>query len=180
MEAVTNETPLGRMTRLLMQHRTELYGFIYACVRNHHDTEDLLQAVSVAVTEAAQQGFEPAAFDAWAREIAWRRVLAHHRLAGRQHTADPELVRALAEASGRVELARPSPVLREALLECLERVPEETRRVLQARYQEAEKELRALAARLGRSVQGVYAMLKRARAALRDCVERRLASEVRG
>ena len=40
----------GQVARLLMKHRTSLYGFIFACVRNHDDTEDILQNVSVAVT----------------------------------------------------------------------------------------------------------------------------------
>ena len=46
----------GQITRLLMQHRTALYGYIYACVRNHADAEDILQNVSVAVTESIENG----------------------------------------------------------------------------------------------------------------------------
>ena len=45
----------AEVARLLMQHRTALYGFIFACVRNHADTEDILQNVSVAVTESIDQ-----------------------------------------------------------------------------------------------------------------------------
>ena len=45
----------GQVARLLMKHRTSLYGFIFACVRNHDDTEDILQNVSVAVTESIGQ-----------------------------------------------------------------------------------------------------------------------------
>ena len=43
------------VTRLLMSHRTALYGYIFACVRNHADAEDILQNVSVAVTESIEQ-----------------------------------------------------------------------------------------------------------------------------
>src|SRR5438046_3523164 len=59
----------GEIARLLMQHRTALYGFIYACVRNHADTEDILQNVSVAVTESITQLKDEAGFLPWAREI---------------------------------------------------------------------------------------------------------------
>jgi hypothetical protein len=36
-----------------------------------------------------------------------------------------------------------------------------------------------LASRVGRTVQSVYAQIKRIKSALRDCVERRLAAEAR-
>ena len=66
-----------QVARLLMQHRTSLYGYIFACVRNHEDTEDILQNVSVAVVESVSQLKDEAGFLPWAREIARRRVLAH-------------------------------------------------------------------------------------------------------
>ena len=54
----------GQIARLLMQHRATLYGYIFACVRNHADAEDILQNVSVAVTESidrltSEAGFLP-------------------------------------------------------------------------------------------------------------------------
>ena len=42
----------GNVAKLLMQHRTSLYAYIFSCVRNHADTEDILQNVSVAVIES--------------------------------------------------------------------------------------------------------------------------------
>src|SRR5947208_4511010 len=82
----------GQIARLLMQHRTALYGYIYACVRNHADAEDILQNVSVAVTESIDKLNDDAGFLPWAREIARRRVLAHRRPAGRVQVFDPELL----------------------------------------------------------------------------------------
>lgn len=177
---MADESIHARLARQLMQHRTELYAFIFACLRNHHDTEDLLQTVSVAVMEAAQENVEPSAFLPWAREIAWRRILAHRRSTGRHRPLDPSLVQAIAEAAGRVDRARPASAFREALLDCLGRVPEETRRVLEMRYDGSVSGLEELAARVGRSVQGVYALLKRGKAALRECMQRRMTSEARG
>src|SRR5260221_13687003 len=89
----------GDIARLLMQHRTALYGYIYACVRNHADAEDILQNVSVAVTESIDRLNDDAGFLPWAREIARRRVLAHRRTAGREQALDPELLCRLAEAA---------------------------------------------------------------------------------
>src|SRR5258708_4250993 len=93
----------GQIARLLMQHRTALYGYIFACVRQHADAEDILQNVSVAVMESIGQLRDEAGFLPWAREIARRRVLAHRRTSRREKPCDPEIVRALAGTSDRVE-----------------------------------------------------------------------------
>src|SRR5438270_8539303 len=97
----------GQVARLLMQHRATLYGYIFACVRNHADAEDILQNVSVAVMESIDQLRDEAGFLPWSREIARRRVLAHTRLAQRERALDPDLVRSLAEAADRVERREP-------------------------------------------------------------------------
>ena len=106
----------GQITRLLMQHRTALYGYIYACVRNHADAEDILQNVSVAVTESIDRLTDEGGFLPWAREIARRRILAHRRTAGREQAFDPELLGRLAEAAERVEEDCPSSTHRSALM----------------------------------------------------------------
>src|SRR6516162_11884512 len=97
----------GEVARLLMQYRTALYGFIFACVRQHDDTEDILQNVSMAVTESIGQLKDEGGFLPWAREIARRRILAHRRTSRRELACDPDLVRALAEAAEEVEREQP-------------------------------------------------------------------------
>jgi RNA polymerase sigma-70 factor (ECF subfamily) len=167
----------GQVARLLMHHRTALYGYIFACVRNHADAEDILQNVSVAVTESIHQLADERGFLPWAREIARRRVLAHRRTARREQAIDPELLARLAEASERVERERESSTHRAALLACLESLPDTSRRLIAQRYDGSAAGMHELAARFGRSVQGIYARVKRIKAALRECVERRLALE---
>lgn len=169
--------PHGQVTRLLIQHRTALYGYIFACVRNHDDAEDIFQNVSVAITESIARLTDEAGFLPWAREIARRRILAHFRTARRERPVDPELVRRLAEAADRVEQARPASTQRAALMACLEGLPAESRRLIVMRYDGSVASAEELAARFGRSVQSIYAQVKRIKAALRECVERRLALE---
>ena len=170
----------GQIARLLMQHRTALYGYIYACVRNHADAEDILQNVSVAVTESIDKLEDDAGFLPWAREIARRRVLAHRRTAGREQAFDPEILCRLAEASERVEETCSSSAHRSALLTCLEKLPPRSRKLIAMRYETSKNGMQELAERFGRSVQGIYAQVKRIKARLRDCVRRRLAVEVYG
>src|SRR5262245_62084987 len=163
----------GHIARLLMQHRTALYGYIFACVRNHDDAEDILQNVSVAVTESVERLTNEAGFWPWAREIARRRVLEHRRSAGRERVLDPELVQRLAEAAAQVEEDRTASVHRQALLGCLDLLPVESRQLIVMRY-DGTTDASGLAARFGRSVQAIYAMVKRIKQILRECVERRL------
>jgi RNA polymerase sigma-70 factor len=167
----------GEVARLLMQHRTALYGFIYSCVRNHADTEDILQNVSVAVTESISQLKDEAGFLPWAREIARRRVLAHRRTAKRELACDPELIRALAEAAEQLDKEQPASEHRAALMACLEQLPGESRKLITMRYEGNLGNITSLADYFGRSVQSVYAQIKRIKAALRLCVSRRLAME---
>jgi RNA polymerase sigma-70 factor (ECF subfamily) len=168
----------GQIARLLMHHRTALYGYIYACVRNHADAEDILQNVSVAVTESFDRLQDEAGFLPWAREIARRRVLAHRRTAQREQPFDPELLSRLAEASDRVEQECPASSHRTALLSCLEGLPPRSRRLISLRYEGSVKGMSDLAAQFGRTVQSIYAQVKRIKTRLRDCVKRRLALEL--
>lgn len=174
---IRKRIPQGEVARLLMQHRTALYGYIFACVRNHVDAEDILQNVSVAVTESIQHLQNEAGFLPWAREIARRRVLAHRRATRREMPIDPELVQRLAEAADRLEQTQPASDHHAALLACLERLPPKSRKLIFMRYNGTVTSVSELAARFGRTVQAVYAQVKRIKAALRNCVERRLALE---
>jgi RNA polymerase sigma-70 factor (ECF subfamily) len=165
------------IARLLMQHRTALYGYILACVRHHADAEDILQEVSAAVTQSIDQLQNEPGFLPWAREIARRRVLAHFRSSGREQVIDPELAQRLAEAADRVDQARPVSAHQEALRACLDALPRHSRRLIVMRYQDSVPRADDLARRFGRSVQAIYAQIKRLKIALRHCVERRLAKE---
>jgi RNA polymerase sigma-70 factor (ECF subfamily) len=167
----------GQVARLLMQYRTTLYGYIFACVRSHADAEDILQNVCVAVTESIDRLSGEDGFLPWAREIARRRILAHRRAARREQPCDPDLVRCLAEAADRVEDLQPASVQQAALMACLEKLPPPSRRLIVQRYDGSVQGAEQLAGIFGRSVQGIYAQIKRIKQALRQCVERRLAAE---
>jgi RNA polymerase sigma-70 factor (ECF subfamily) len=163
--------------QLLSRHRPALCAYILACVRNQADTEDLFQEVSLAVFQSIGQLRSEEEFLCWAREIARRRILAHFRRSGREQPCDPEVVQHLSDALDRVELACPAAKYQEALKECLDLLPADNRQLIVSRYQEAGGDAAHLATRFGRSVQGIYALVKRIKLSLRACVERRLAKE---
>ncbi len=167
----------AQITRLLMRHRHSLFGYILACVRNTSDAEDILQNVSVVVVESigkltSEEGFLP-----WAREIARRCILSYRRQSNREQVIDPELVQRLAETADRLERSEPASRHQLALQMCLEKLSPENRQLIALRYNGSIRDLSQLAERFGRSVQGIYALIKRIKASLRECVERRLAAE---
>jgi RNA polymerase sigma-70 factor (ECF subfamily) len=169
------QTRQAKLVELLTQHRVALQGFILACVRNHSDAEDIFQEVSLAISQLLDRLQRDEDFLVWAREIARRRILAFYRERGRERTLDPELLRQLAEAAERLEHRRPSSLREAALSACLEALPEKSRQVIEARYGACSAE--QLAAQFGRSLQSIYATVKRIKMALRDCVHQRLARE---
>ena len=60
---------------------------------------------------------------------------------------------------------------------CLEQLPPRSRRLIVLRYDGNVAGVDKLAGMFGRSVQGIYAQIKRIKQALRQCVRRRLAAE---
>jgi RNA polymerase sigma-70 factor (ECF subfamily) len=173
----SNGPCVAQAERLLTHHRPALCAYILACVRSHADTEDIFQDVSIAVLQSIGDLRAEEEFLCWAREIARRRILAHFRRRGREQACDPEVVRQLSDALDRMERAGPASEFQQALTACLETLPPDNRQLIVLRYQDAGGEAEKLAAQFGRSVQGIYALVKRIKLALRDCVERRLAQE---
>src|SRR3990172_9340434 len=94
MSSQSDGTSLQSMgVSLLMKPRAALYAYLFVCVRDHHEAEDLLQDVSVAVMESIGQLRDEEGFLPWAREIARRRVLARRRSSARLRPVDPEMAR---------------------------------------------------------------------------------------
>ena len=167
----------GQVARLLMQHRATLYGYIFACVRNHADAEDVLQNVCVAVTESIDRLTSEDGFLPWAREIARRRILAHRRSGAPEHAVRPR-AGAPPRRGGRPRRGEAAGVAPAAGAhgvpgEAAARQPPPDRPAYDGSVEGADH----LAGLFGRSVQSIYAQVKRIKQALRQCVECRLAAE---
>jgi len=167
----------GLISALLMRHRTALFGYIYSCVPHAADAEDILQEVSLTATLRMDQLRDEAGFLPWVIEIARRQILAHRRKSSRRLVLAPDVVGALADDA--LELARREPPSRrvDALLHCLDALPAHSVQLVLARYGDSFSTIEALALKLKRTVSATYALLKRVRLVLRDCVNRKLASE---
>ena len=55
---------------LITRHQSELYGYIYAVVRNWEDTDDLCQSVCLILWRKFESFRPDSSFFAWARQTA--------------------------------------------------------------------------------------------------------------
>ena len=115
-----------------------------------------------------EEGFLP-----WVREIARRRVLGRivDNISAKRYSI-PRVVCPGGGRRSRVEEKLPASSHHAALMACLETLPPDSRRLIAQRYDGVDAA--TLATRFRRSVQAVYAQIKRIKVALRHCVERRL------
>jgi RNA polymerase sigma-70 factor (ECF subfamily) len=164
-----DELQRQQVTRLALQHRSELWAYLMGLAKDPHRAEDLFQNTHLVICQKWRQYRPGTNFLAWARQIARYEFLAsvdpaRHSLV----TVEADLLEsALAAAS-------PVPVTqREALRTCLEKLPSRGRRVIELRYGEAVRGQEA-ARRLALSVNAFYTYLSRLRQMLHDCVKRQL------
>jgi len=160
--------------RRLLEHEADLRAFIGSLVRGRHARDDVFQEVAVALWQQAEAYDPSRSFGAWARGVAANKVLQRRRQDRRFPLVfTPETVRAVLDAFERTEEG--APARGEALAECLKHLPEEARRLLVLRYEQG-LAIGDIADRVGRTLEAVYRALSRIRAALEECIRRRLAA----
>ncbi|QDU92523.1 sigma-70 family RNA polymerase sigma factor [Lignipirellula cremea] len=170
-----NSNDVGKeMGAKLMQHRRALYGYVYACVRNEHTAEDIVQDVAQIALSSFDTLRDPERFPQWLFGIARRRVLMEHRKHPREQIVPPDVVELL---TAEAEATEPEQLRerKEYLQACLEELPEPMQQILRQRYDGSVRDVDELAAKRDRTVQAMYGVLKRLRRKLSACVERKIA-----
>jgi len=165
--------------RLFMKHQRMLREFILSLVPDSNDADDILQEVSVVVLAKSDPPQDFQKFPAWCRGVA-RNVLLHHwRTKRKTLTPSPRFLEAVEMAYQEGDAREDEMNLRRrALEECLKRLPESSRSLLEMRYVR-QVPSQEIARTLGRSATGVRMALVRVRQALGSCIQGRLAGEPR-
>ena len=173
-EDVTAEEPREHVSALFVQFSPEVRGFILALLPDLSRADDVFQETFLTVTRKAAD-FRPGTnFLAWACTIARYKVLeAGRRRAESARPFSEEVLESLCAVC-----PEPENEDRELQLlnECLEELHPHTRRAMELRYEQGHKPAE-IARRLGWTAESVYVVLSRARAALRQCVERKIELE---
>jgi RNA polymerase sigma-70 factor (ECF subfamily) len=176
----TSKPAKGKLfLRLFLQNERRLYAYILTLLPNRADADDVLQEASFVLWDKFDEEHPPDDFAAWGCRIAYFKVLDFIKKRQRSRVRFSQaMLERIAETA--VEQADTLQLddRREALAGCIEKLAPRERDLLARRFSEGAS-IASLAAQLGRSADAVYKSLARTRAALFDCVMRRLASEER-
>ena len=159
----------------IARHQSRLRAFVRCLLVRTSDVEDVLQDINAVLWEKADE-FEPGTdFWAWASQIARFKVFNQVRQYGRERLVfDMATVERLANVA-----ERRIPELdsrREALDHCLNKLAPVQRQLIDLRYVDGHA-IDRIAETLGRPKGSIRQTLYRIRAALLDCIQRRLSSE---
>ena len=160
--------------RLLVRHEAELRGFAVSLLPSVEDGLDVLQEACVAMWQRIDTLRDEAGFLPWANTFI--RLTALNRIRKMQRSKlvfSNALVDLNArEAGGESERTRTEFL---ALQHCLEQLPVHQLALVRRYYATTKVNMQDLAKEMNRPVAGLYKMLERTRASLRDCIDRRMA-----
>jgi RNA polymerase sigma-70 factor (ECF subfamily) len=160
----------------LLQHQTQLFGYIYSLVRNFDDADDLFQQTSLALWKKLDQYDPSRSFLHWAFGVARYEVSNFLRSRSRERLYfSDELNNLLIQTHEKLTFD-PAQDRLEAMSRCISKLRWRDQELLDAYYGSAAR-VQDFAPSLGRSPQSIYNSLRRIRLALLECVRRRLAQE---
>ena len=153
----------------------DLRAYTSVLVSDPAKREDAFQAVALALWKAfSTYDPERAAFGAWARGVATNTIMNEHRKHRRFPVVlSPEAITAVQEAFDRSEHSATDR--RAALAECLAALPEQGRKILNARYTEGHS-CDAIASGQRTTTAAIHQSLSRLRRKLAMCINKRLAT----
>lgn len=154
---------------LLLRHEAGIRAAIRAVVHRAEDVDEVMQAVSLVAWRKFDPQMGAEGFGRWAFVIARYEVLKFLRARARDRlTLDESLVERILMEGETEDVVRHR---RLSLLErCLEKLPESRRELLLQVYSPG-CTTRAVAARLGKSEDSLYQLLRRLRLELKRCME---------
>ncbi len=155
-----------------------LYRYILVLVHRDADAQDILQETAIALWKKWEQYDSELPFAPWARRFAYTEVMKfrlYQSREGEKRTAFPaELIDQLSE-----EYAQHEEVFElrlEALQGCYDKLSEDDRVLLQARYWN-DTNLRKLAQVRGVSEDHIYRRLSKLRRILERCIQQSIAEQ---
>jgi RNA polymerase sigma-70 factor (ECF subfamily) len=146
-----------------------IYKYILTLAANAADTQEIFQETSLALWRKFDEYQPGGNFFAWACRVAWFEVLKYRQSTRRRRLSfNDELLGTLAEERSAGEQLLQAR--RQALPDCMDKLPAADRELIAERYA-GDETIRDLAERTGRSVHTLYKTLERIRRALMECIE---------
>jgi len=175
-QALSDHERRDAFARLFAQHDRWLFAYLVSLLSNAAHAEEVFQEVCVVLWRECET------FELGTDFVKWVSVIAHHqvhRFRRQQRRIGPQLsdtaVDMLAEDA--VERAELLESRRDALRQCLDKLPNKDRQLVRSCYGDARTTFKTAAEDLGRPVNTVYKALNRIRKVLYECIERTLSTE---
>lgn len=160
--------------RLFVRHEAELRGFAISLVPSVDDALDVVQDACIAMWRRIDSLDNDESFVPWAYTFVRLTALNRLRTLRRSKLVfSEELVELNAEEAGQ-ETERIREEHR-ALRECMERLQPLQLELVHRYYRSTKIRMEDLAREMSRPVAGLYKSLERTRAALRGCIDQRMA-----
>lgn len=160
------------VVRIIFADRARLTGAAWVVVRDAAAAEDIFQTAAI---KAVADG---AAFESNGHLLSWVRVTVRHGAIDWLRKRRPEWVAPDDALLDLIDSHWAPPAMAgarvDALRDCVEQLPDPSRRLLELRYSEG-RSGEEVAAQLGARLDTVYQRLSRLHRALRTCVDRKLA-----
>ena len=170
MPSPTPESDHAVFLRLCAEHQGALQTFVRSLLASREEATEVMQEVLLVLWQKFDQVEE---FRPWAFGVARNMVLRHLRAQKRdRHVFSEDLVHQLADDA--TALVERHAGHREALEECLNKLPATQRQLVLTAYTKGTR-IDDLATRRGQTPMALYKMLHRIRQALLECVQRTLA-----
>jgi RNA polymerase sigma-70 factor (ECF subfamily) len=164
----------AEIVALIARHQTRLRGLVRCLLVPAADIDDVLQEINTVLWEKAADFRAGTDFWAWACQIARFKVFNHLRRHGRERLVFDELLLNEIADLAQQQLAAVDR-RREALEECLARLPAPQRQLIELRYTSGHA-IAKIAEVIGRPETSVRQTLFRIRQALQACIESKLQS----
>jgi RNA polymerase sigma-70 factor, ECF subfamily len=164
----------AEITRLILQQRAVVFGYVMTQTGNYPDAEDIFQEVCATVCEKFQEFERGGNFRAWMMQIARFKVLSHYQTHSQKRRLlglTPELAEAMADEAVGADL-EPSREI-SALRNCLKKLKGRSRDLVISRFGEG-LSCQTVAENVGWSPNSVYVALSRIKRSLEECVKAEL------
>ena len=160
----------SEFVRLWTQFHRDVERYVYSMVPRSVDAAEVVQVVSVKLWEKWENYDHERPFLPWAMRFAYLEILKwRQRLAREKLVFSDELLQQL--HSTHEELDPFMEVRRKILGQCLEKLNEEDRELINLRYGGRHGAIKEEAERTGKKMHKLYYALERIRVALLNCIE---------
>ncbi|MDA7597654.1 sigma-70 family RNA polymerase sigma factor [bacterium] len=163
---------LERLTRLWIEAEPAVRAFVFASISSFADAEDVSQKVALTVARRFHEYDENRSFQAWTLWLAKSRVIDHYRVKGREKLvfSEPLLDQLVDSLVSRQKVQSDRGA---ALEQCIEKLPDKSRRLLELRYEDGAS-AEEMASILESTAGSVRVLLHRVRNLLGDCIQKEM------